>query len=60
MFYGHPDGGRPDARCKKTYSSVAEIKGWSETPTRSSPNAYDLVEEGYDATGAYGIFKTNK
>lgn len=46
MFYGHPDGAKEDAACKMTYSTVAEIRGYSETPTRADySDAYNLYEE---------------
>lgn len=49
MFYGHIDGWKEDAPCRKTYSSIAEIKGFSETPMRDDHiDLYDKdeLEEG--------------
>lgn len=62
MFYGHIDGWKPGAKCSQTYSSVAEIRGYSETPTREEH--YDLYnkDEVGDAIpdGAAGIYETIK
>lgn len=59
MFYGHIDGWKKDAVCRETYSSVAEIRGYSETPTRSDHADYDLTEgDPNTAKDIYGIFET--
>ena len=63
MFYGHIDGWKSDAPCRKTYGSIAELKGYSETPTREQ--YFELIEESGasigDVTGKiFGTFKTIK
>lgn len=45
MFYGHADGWNDSAVCRRTYSTVAEIKGYSETPSRGDHQVYDLYDE---------------
>lgn len=34
IFYGHKDGKKKGAKCKKTFSTIAEIRGIEETPGR--------------------------
>lgn len=59
MFYGHIDGWKKDAVCRKTYSSVAEIRGYSETPTRSDHADYELAEKGSpEASSVQSVFET--
>lgn len=59
MFYGHIDGWKKDALCRKTYGSVAEIKGLSETPSRE--DFYTLVERGEaDRDSGQSVFDTIK
>lgn len=36
VFYGHPGGHLDGAKCNKTYSTIAEIKGYDEDPTREN------------------------
>ena len=61
LFYGHIDGWKKNAPCRKTYGSIAEIKGYSETPGRSEhEQIYDLKEENSNAKDVFGIFKTLK
>lgn len=59
-FYGHIDGWKKDAPCKKTYSSIADLMGYSETPTRQ--DHYDLYNKddvGSDIPeGAAGVYET--
>lgn len=61
MFYGHIDGWKESAKCRKTYGSVAEIRGYSETPGRE--DYYTLVERGDDSENngsPQGVFDTIK
>lgn len=62
MFYGHIDGWKKDAACRKTYSSIAEIRGYSENPTRSDYADYELTEktDSGDPADVYSIFETVK
>lgn len=63
MFYGHIDGWKADAECHKTYGSIAEIKGYSETPTREDHIVlYDKDELGTktDYTSGVGVYETIK
>lgn len=59
MFYGHIDGWKKDAACRETYSSVANIRGYSETPTRTDHADYELTEgDPKTAKDVFGIFET--
>lgn len=61
MFYGHADGWKKGAKCSRTYGSVAEIKGFSETPTREDYyNLVDKDESDEVQKTAYGVFETVK
>lgn len=62
MFYGHIDGWKPNAICSQTYSSVAEIRGYSETPTREEHfDLYDKDDvDGIRPDGAAGVYETIK
>lgn len=60
QFYGHADGWKSDAICRKTYGSIAELKGYSETPGRQEH--YDLYNKddvgGSIPDGAAGVYET--
>ena len=62
MFYGHIDAWSKTAPCRKTYSSIADIKGYSETPTREDHyDLYDREEVGDNKPeGAAGVYETIK
>lgn len=36
IFYGHKDGNKKGAKCKKTFSTIAEIRGIEENPGRKN------------------------
>ena len=70
QFYGHIDGYKKDAVCRKTFSTIAEIKGYSETPTREDYAAadYELIEDNEEnrekiknmTDNLFGTFETIK